>query len=383
MEKIINLTETKPITEEITSDNFDLKIITDGVKTETQILKRDTDKVTVSCFVLLTDSKDMKVEGGSYNIDLLGNPMYQYVVRSCPSIPACLNYNEEESDVLKTIKPYLKDTEYSLVLFSDTPLVTKTNLLNILDFVKTKGLNVCKLTRGWVFKNDYIKRIDEVYAPSTYYFEEEDFLMAVNYKQLHLISEILKNRIMSFHMNNGVYFKDPDNVYIEANVSIGAGTTIEPFVSLTSDTDIQENVFVGAFSTLKNAKIFSGAKVEGAHIDGAIIMEKATIKKNAKLLSKTAIKEGAYVGEDTIISNAIIGNYSMIGKNTIINYLNASENVCIGDNCKVIGQETAPVNINKGAKIEDMVTIMPGVSVKEETAVKMGTTLTKEVNKNG
>jgi len=383
MEKIYNLTETQPLTEEVSSDFFDLQILTDGKDVEPKKLKRDNDNISVGCFVLLTDSKEMKVENGSFNLDILGNPMYQYVVRACPSVPACINFDEKEDDVLSKIKPYLKETEYSIVLYSDTPLITKANILNILDFVKTKGLNVCKLTRGWVFKNEYIKRVDEVYAPSTYYFEEEDFLMAVSYKQLHLISEILKNRIITYHMNNGVYFKSPDSTYIDSNVSIGEGSVIESFTSLTGDTNIGKNVFIGTQSVLKNAHIYDGAKIEGAYIDGGVIMEKATIKANAKILAQTAIKEGAVIEEDSIISNAIIGNHSMVGKNTLVNYLNCDENVVIGDNCKIIGLQAVPVNIMKGAKVLDVVTIMPGVVIKEDKTIEFGTTLNKEGNKNG
>jgi len=384
MEKIINLTETKIENKvEEDTDFFDLKIITDGKETETQKIKRDADGVSVCCFVLLTNSEEMQVEGGSYNLDLLGNPMFQYVVRACPTVPACLNFDERDGTVVGTILPYLKDTEYSLVLFSDTPLMTKSNILNILDFVKSKDLNVCKLTRGWVFKNEYIKRNQEIYAPTTYYFEEEDFMMVASYKQLHLISEILKNRIISYHMRNGVYFKDPDNTYLEANVSIGKGTVVEPFVSLTKNTSIGDNCFVGAFSTLKNANISNGARIEGAYIDGGVIKDKALIKANSKILSQTAIKEGAVVSEDSVISNAIIGEYSMVGKNTIINCLNCAENVSIGDNCKIAGSIEKVVMLEKGVTLQDMVTIMEGVLVKEDTSVNYGEILKKAGKKNG
>ncbi|MBQ3158112.1 MAG: hypothetical protein IJB98_00280, partial [Clostridia bacterium] len=209
----------------------------------------------------------------------------------------------------------------------------------------------------------------------TYYFEEEDFMMAVSYKQLYIISEILKNRIVSFHMQNGVYFKAPDSTYIDANVSIGAGTVIEPFVRMTGDTDIHENAFIGAGSTLISAKVFEGAKILGAYVDGGIVMDKAKVKNGAKLLSQTAIKEGVEIGEDSIISNAIIGEHSMVGRNSIINYLNAEECVCIGDNCKVVGTEEKPCVMQKGSKLEDMVTLMQGVKVSCDKTVKMGEVL--------
>ena len=374
MEKIYNLTEIKTKTEELSPVFFDVEK-QERPMAKVEKIKRDNEDVSVTCIVLLVNSEQMPAKEGSYNVDLLGNPMFQYVVRACPSVPTCIKFDEQTESVLKVIKPYIKDTEYTLILFSDTPLITRANVLNILDFAKAKGLNVCKLTRGFVFKNEYIKRVDEIYAPSTYYFEEEDFMMAVSYKQLYIISEILKNRIVSFHMQNGVYFKAPDSTYIDANVSIGAGTVIEPFVRMTGDTDIQENAFIGAGSTLISAKVFEGAKILGAYVDGGIVMNKAKVKNGAKLLSQTAIKEGVEIGEDSIISNAIIGEHSMVGRNSIINYLNAEECVCIGDNCKIVGTEEKPCLMQKGSKLECMVTLMQGVKVSEDKAVKMGEVL--------
>ena len=373
MEKIINLTETESIQEVDASNFLDLKILKEGaVSSQTKTLKRDMSNVSISCIVLLEDSKQMQAKEKSYNLEILGNPMFQYVVRACPSVPLCVEFDHDTGDVFDVVKKYMKNTEYTLVLYSDTPLITKSNILNIIDFVVAKGLNVCKLTRGWVFKNDYVRRVDQVYAPSTYYFEEEDFMMAVTYKQLYIITETLKNRIISYHMQNGVYFKSPDTTYIESNVAIDSGVTIDAFTSLSGNTEIGKNVHIGARSTLKNAKVFDGALVDGALIDGGIVCENAIIKTNAKIFEQTAIKANAIVGQDTIISNAIIGEGSTVGKNCVINYLVADQNVAIGNSCVISGKLDNQVTINKNANISDLVTIMPGAKILEGINVKIG-----------
>ncbi len=360
MENVSNVTLTEEKTEKDFNEAFDLKI-QKTVKPKTQTM-HDFDVKSVSCFVLLTDSKAMNYKEGSYNIDLLGCPMFEYVVRACPTPPACLKY-EEGQNIISMIRPYIKNTEYSLVLYSDTPLITKSNIMNILEFTKNKGLNVCKLTRGWVFNNEYIKHVDEIYAPSTYYFEEEDFMVASTYKQLYIVAGTLKNRIISYHMRGGVYFKDPDSTYIESNVSIGANTVIEPFVCLKKNTIIEENAFIGARSTLVNARIFSGASVDGAYIDGGIIMNNAKVKNGAKIYSQTAIKEGAEIAEECIINNAVIGEHSMVNKNTSINYLNCDKNVTIGSSCNICGEVDRAVSIAEGATIGDFVTLLPNTKV--------------------
>lgn len=362
MEKIFNFTIEKE-KDKPEGEQFDYKII--STKPETEKVKDGN--ISVSCFVLLTDSKQMGVKDGSYNLDLLGNAMFDYVVRACPTPPACLKYEDE--NIITMIRPYVRNTEYSLVLYSDTPLVTKSNILNILDFAKSKGLNVCKLTRGWVFNNEYIKHVDEIYAPSTYYFEEEDFMVANTYKQLYIVAQTLKNRIISYHMRGGVYFKDPDTTYIDSNVSIGAGTVIEPYVSLNKNTIIEENAFIGARSTLINAKVYEGASIEGAYIDGGIVMKNVKVKNGAKIYSQTAIKEGCEIGEESIINNAIIGEHTMIGKNTCINYLNCGNNVSIGSGCMINGQLQRAVVIDDGATIGDFVTLNPNTKVEKNQKI--------------
>lgn len=376
------MSETETVEKENIEDFFDLKIVAgEDKKAEPKLIKREQENISVDCFVLMEDFPDFKTKDGSYNIDLLGNAMYQYVVRACPTYPNCLKFDHEKESVLGKIKPFLANGEYTLVLFADTPLVTKNTILNILDYVKTKGLNVCKLTRGWVFKTEYIKRVDEIYSPSIYYFQEEDFMTATSYTNLSIISDILKNRIITYHMNNGVHFKAPDTVYIEANVSIGQGSEIGEFVSLVGATEIGENVKVLCRSSVNNAKILSGAVIDGARIDGGVIMENAKVKSGAKLLQYTAVKESAVVLEDTIISNAIIGEHSIVGRNSIINYLTLEKNSVIGNNCQVNGSEQFPVLMHEGVNIGDRVQIAEKVVIDAGVSVKAGEKVQKSIKR--
>ena len=56
MEKIYNFTETKTQTNQA-NDFLDLKIVSDGKEPFAKCIKRDQDKVSVDCIVLLEDSK--------------------------------------------------------------------------------------------------------------------------------------------------------------------------------------------------------------------------------------------------------------------------------------------------------------------------------------
>ena len=141
------------------------------------------------------------------------------------------------------------------------------------------------------------------------------------------------------------------------------------------NTVIGKNALIESNSFINNAKIYDYAKIEGAYVEGAVVQEKAKIKRGAKLFSQTAVKKGVVIGQDCILSNAIIGEYSMIGKNTVINYLNCHSRVSIGDNCLVSANQNMPVEILEGASIEERVTLLKGVKIEKEQKVKEGTSL--------
>ena len=97
MEKIYNYTETetRKTSPETAGDFLDLKIISDGKEPFAKSIKRDQENVSVNCIVLLEDSKEFNAENGSYNLDVLGLKMYEYVVKACPETPVLIHFDHE------------------------------------------------------------------------------------------------------------------------------------------------------------------------------------------------------------------------------------------------------------------------------------------------
>lgn len=273
--------------------------------------KQNRDDYSISCFVILNDSKAFNISTKSYNIEICGKPMVSWVARACPTPPVYIEQEGNDS-IIETIRPYLKSTDYTLVLYSDTPLMTKSNIDEIMEFVVNRGLNVCKLTRGYVFKTDYIKRVGEIYTPQTYYFEEEDFMIAASFSQVGIIADILKNRILSYHMKNGVYFKDSVTTVIGADVAIGNGTIIEPNVSLLGKVIIGEDCKIGSGSKLENARVFDSVIVNGAVIKASVIESGVTIGDNVVIEKNSLIKKDCVIKNNVVISNSIIAENTII-----------------------------------------------------------------------
>ena len=300
-------------------------------------VSEETVNPTVACFILLENSNQFKIRDKSYNIKILGETMLSWVVRACPSIPTTIEILPN-ANPLEVIRPYLKDSEYTLVLYSDTPLITRASVNEILEYVKNKGLNVCKLTRGIVYKTEYIKRVSEVFAPQTYYFDEEDFMTAFNFKQLNLISGILKNRIIEYHMNNGVYFESPDNVTLDANVSIGSGTIIKGASAITGKTHIGENCVIDS-SNIQSAKIYDNVMILNSIVASSVIEQDVKVFENNIVVDKTLVNKNTIISYNNVIKSSSIGENVCVGENNSIINARIHDLSEIGKNNVIVGEE--------------------------------------------
>jgi len=290
----------------------------------------------VAVIILQCNNPAFKITGKPYNLEICGKKMYEWVVLSVGQVKTTIIPCEITDDLISLVKPYLTKHKYTAILYSDTPLLSRKTFLEIMEYVSIKQLNVCKLSRGFVFDTQYLKTADKIYAPQTHYFEEEDFLAAYNFKQLAIVSDVLKNRILNFHMKEGVRFIDPSSTFIDADVLIGGNTVIYPNNHLYGTTQIGENCTLesGNFlvssainnnvtlynSRIENSTIGNNCKVNSSQITDSDIGVNTIIEKSG-FIADSVVGENVYFGADIKISNfdgknkhkTVIGDKVFIG----------------------------------------------------------------------
>ena len=170
--------------------------------------------------------------------------------------------------------------------------------------------------------------------------EDNTEILGVNDRtQLELLTKVLKNRINTLHMRNGVTIEDTNTTYIHDDVIIGMDTVIHPNTTIKGDVVIGENCEIGP-----NAYIREGCRIaDNVKIGNFVELKKATID------SGTKVPHFIYLGDCEVGKNTNIGcgtitcNYDGINKNKTL----------IGDNC-FIGSNVnfvAPVKIGNNSKI--------------------------------
>lgn len=277
---------------------IDVDKILEEIQSKEYFEKNDT---SVDVILLKINNPVFKLVGKkSYDIELLGKSMINWVKL------AVQEYNVTEiecgidSTILDTVKPYLKDGKYTVILYSDTPLITQNTINDIITYVMAKGLKVCKLNRGFVFETEYLKTCEKIYSLNTYSFNEQDFMPAINFNELNKITAILQYRINEFHMQNGVQLIKPETLTIEADVVIGNNVVIYPFNELKGETVIGDNVTLYSNNSISNSIIFENSTVEHSTISDSVI------KENCKILSYCNIYDNSLVNMGKELASTVL-----------------------------------------------------------------------------
>ncbi len=319
-----------------------------------EFIENFNEKINARYFVICENNNNDSLPKNVFECSVCGLTLAEWVVRACPSEPVVLRANEGE-DVLRLIKPYISGIEYSVVLYASTPFVRKGHLLDLLGFVSRKHLSACKLKKGYVFKNDYISRVDRLFSIDTYDFASDDFFEVKDIRDLEYAQLILKRRVLDFHNKNQVIL-DGRNLTIDASVEIGYHTEIGGGSAIISKTKIGADSKIGANAVICGSKLGDDVVVE----NGAIIED-------------SVIKDGAFIGAGSVIKKSVIGERSNVESATVVSCSGLKQNVFVGTGATLIGARVAEnAQIKAAAKVvmaNEMAAVLANAVVGEGAMV--------------
>jgi len=125
--------------------------------------------------------------------------------------------------------------------------------------------------------------------------------------QLAQLGAEMRRRINERHMRAGVTIVDPAATYIDADVTIGQDTVIQPGVQLQGATDIAAEAEIGPDSTLRDTVVGRGASVVRTQALLAEIGDEATVGPFTYLRPGTVLGAGGKIGGFCETKNADIG----------------------------------------------------------------------------
>lgn len=224
----------------------------------------------------------------------------------------------------------------------------------------------------------------EGHAVKGFIMDNFDEAIGVNDRiRLAQVSQLMTQRINRQHMMNGVTIVNPDTTYIEADVSIGQDTIIEPGVVLKGQTRIGKGCFIGAYTEIADSEIADNVAIKHSMLESAKVASGVNIGPYAHLRPGAEIHADVHIGNFVEIKKSIIGPQSKIG------HLSYVGDAIIGQNVN-IGCDTTFANFDGKYKHKSVVgdntfigsgtIIVSPVNIGEKSVIAAGSTITKDVD---
>ena len=322
---------------------------------EVKPIKVVVDMTDVAVLLLLPELPAFKVED-PLQIELCGRSIINWSRAAIDTLPCKEVAVRKTDDIMTIVREHATDHKYTVLLYADTPLITSQTLDQAVAYVRAYGHNAGRMSRGWVFETEYIKTAEEISPEDIPNLTAEDFIVAYNYSQLALIESIARQRINLRHLSGGVRIIDTNTAYIDADVVIKRGVTIEPNVHIKGSSfiksgasiltgsrvvqsEVGEDTIIGPYSNLR----------EGNTVGMNCRIATCVELKNSQIGDKTKIAHMSYAGDSIIGKNCNIGcgvvfcNYNGKVKEKCV----LGNNVFVGSNCNLV----APLKLENNAYV--------------------------------
>ena len=193
---------------------------------------------------------------------------------------------------------------------------------------------------------------------------------------------LAQQRIHVEHMRAGVSIIDPASTSIDAGVTIGRDTTIEPFAQLRGRTVIGEGTTIGAMSTLTDSEVGDGVTILHSHLTQARVDDGATVGPFAYLRPDAHLHPKAKAGTFVEIKNSEIGAGTKVPHLSYIGDADVGEGTNIGAGnitANYDGQRKHRTTIGSGVRTSVDTAFVAPVTVGDNAYTAAGSVITDDV----
>jgi bifunctional UDP-N-acetylglucosamine pyrophosphorylase/glucosamine-1-phosphate N-acetyltransferase len=184
-------------------------------------------------------------------------------------------------------------------------------------------------------------------------------------------------------MAAGVTIFRPETCVIDAEVTIGPDTVIEPYVQLLGKTSIGSESRIRSYSVIQNSRLGDNVTVRnGCILDTAEVADNAILGPYAHLRSESRIGDGAHVGNFVETKKATLGKDSKANHLTYLGDTVIGTGVNIGAGtitCNYDGVHKHLTTIGDGAFIGSDSTLIAPVTIGAGSYIAAGSSITEDV----
>ena len=213
--------------------------------------------------------------------------------------------------------------------------------------------------------------------------DEKQFLGVNNLIQLEEVESILRIRKLNQLMLGGVRVLNSSSVYVEQEVQVEAECVLYPHVSLHGTTRIKAGSIIENGAVIKNSLID-----EGVTIKAYSYLEGADISKNCAIGPMARLREGTKIADDCKIGNFVETKKVNLSKGVKVSHLSYLGDAEVGSNtnigcgfitCNYDGANKHLTQIGKDSFIGSDCQVIAPIKIGDEAYIGSGSTINQDV----
>ncbi|MGB7196714.1 MAG: bifunctional UDP-N-acetylglucosamine diphosphorylase/glucosamine-1-phosphate N-acetyltransferase GlmU [Acidobacteriaceae bacterium] len=184
-------------------------------------------------------------------------------------------------------------------------------------------------------------------------------------------------------MAQGVTIHRPDTCVIDADVTVGPDTIVEPFVQLLGKTQVGEDCRIRSYSVIQDSTIGDGVLVRNS-----CVLEQATIADGAFIGPFAHLRPGSQIGREAHVGNFVETKNARVGEKSKANHLTYLGDVSVGSGCNIgagvitcnyDGVNKHPTQIGDRVFVGSNSTLVAPVSLEDDSYVAAASCITEPV----
>jgi len=184
-------------------------------------------------------------------------------------------------------------------------------------------------------------------------------------------------------MDTGVTIFRPDTCVIDAEVEVGPGTVLEPYVQLLGKTRVGARCRIRSFSVIEDCTLGDNVLVRQS-----CVLTESTVEAGAKIGPFAHLRPGSEIGEDAHVGNFVETKKARLGKGAKANHLAYLGDSTVGEGsnigagvitCNYDGVNKHQTTIGKGVFVGSDSTLVAPVTLADGSYVGAGSCITKDV----
>lgn len=212
---------------------------------------------------------------------------------------------------------------------------------------------------------------------------DETEVLGINDRvQLAQADRLMRERINTRHMLNGVTLIDPATTYIETSVTIGADTIVYPNTHVHGRTAIGRDCAIGPNTIIHDAVIGNDCRIVASVVEGATLEDHVEMGPFSHLRKGAYLCTGVHIGNFAEVKDSRLGPGVKQGHFSYLGNADVGADVNIGAGtitCNYDGRQKHPTAIGEGAFIGSDTMLVAPVKIGRRAKTGAGSVVTHDV----